>query len=233
MTSSPMSFTLAPLRCVLTTYLSRGTLSRPIPQGMSGTLPDLAKAEGRDPHRLRSEPSAITGRGSFRVSGCLYSPGMAEPTRPIVHIGTSPTDGGFFLYPYPKKIHAVGGFPVNVDECDGSWVYPHDFVRIEINAYPALDPGVDDDWDRGSPSEHFRFLLEVFAPAPDGKTRLDWDAGWVHQNRPERHRGAFEVVQSNQYHLSARPGLWIVKGTLTGQESGNHLEAQCSFTVPE
>lgn len=163
---------------------------------------------------MRSRPVLIAF--IFGVLLMLSVPVVAdhvqEPTGPIV-------DVQLVMYRYTAgRASALA--------CTGSEVFPDDNMRIEADLVAD-----------GRPSEHWDTRLEVRVPRPgfpNLSPRIDWNSFWKHQNVPPHFNPnrPFEILQTNQYNMRERPGMWEVRVMVTGTESGIVLSDTCKFLVP-
>ena len=135
---------------------------------------------------------------------------IQEPTIPIEDMGVA-------LFLYPDRSTKLA--------CDGDDVWVHDRMRVRVM--------LGADTQRTSPSEHWDAEIKVFT-AERGKGehiryQLQWDTKWDHQNFGPHKKSSF-AFRANLYHLERHIGLWEVRITVKGLESGNTFDFVCLFT---
>ena len=108
--------------------------------------------------------------------------------------------------------------------CDGNDVVDFNQIRIHIN--------VDVGKARADPSEHWDMSMKVLnTTAQDivgGHYVSLWEVKWLHQNFGPHTKGNRAAI-SNIWNLDRHIGLWEVRVTLKGLESGNEFDFVCLF----
>ncbi len=148
----------------------------------------------------------------------LSAPAVAthvqEPTTPEVQGLT------VVMLKYPDKTTRLA--------CDGSDVVDFDQMRVHIN--------VDVGKARANPSEHWDMKMGVLNTTVedivDAHYTSLWSVEWLHQNFKPHMKGN-RAARSNLWNLDRHIGLWEVRISVKGLESGNTFDFVCLFEKTE